>query len=123
MLVVTFASAKDAKTVLDSLAKSQTLEGNALKTWERDQEDGSFTHTGHAEGEVARFKNKACIMPPKETAQQCKFSVSVDKSLSDGDKADIAAVYHGRFMQMLLAHFERHIIKIEYSRWQPEGKK
>lgn len=71
-----------------------------VDTWEYD-DDGDFTHT------PSQWRNEAWLRPVPYT-NELRFGIlkrqDVDLSV------EIYAVYHGRFIEMLLAHFEQYFL-------------
>lgn len=72
------------------------IEDGTIQTWESDQ-DGDFTHSPH------QWKNKAWLRPSIEGGD-----LVLNILWPQGQKLskEVYAVYHGRFIEMLLAHFD-----------------
>jgi hypothetical protein len=73
-----------------------SIDDGSVATWAYDS-DGDFTHTAE------QWKNKAWIRP-KITDDGIRFVIlsPKGKNLSRG----IYGIYHGRFIEMLLVHFD-----------------
>ena len=82
------------KTLLASV--KQAIDDKKIETWEYDS-DGDFTHSPE------QWKNKAWLRPVVESG------CLVLKTIKPKDKTltkVVYAVYHGRFIEMLLTHFD-----------------
>lgn len=76
------------------LARIKTLiDQGHITTWEYDS-DGDFTHT------PSQWKNKAWLQPE---VQDDKLRLTIMGTTS-GLSREVYAVYHGRFVEMLVAH-------------------
>jgi hypothetical protein len=64
-----------------------------ITTWAYDK-DGDFTHT------PPQWKNKAWLRP-EEQSDKLRLTILAPQS---GVTREIFAVYHGRFIEMLIAH-------------------
>ena len=82
------------QTLLDNIKKA--IDNRTVDTWEYDK-DGDFTHT------PAQWKNKAWLRPSVSSGV-LQFDLIWPKG-SQQDKT-IYGVYHGRFIEMLLTHFD-----------------
>jgi hypothetical protein len=72
------------------------IRAGTIQTWELDT-DGDFTHS------PPQWKNEAWFRPSVETGQLVFRILGQDsKEMS----METYAVYHGRFIEMLLAHFD-----------------
>lgn len=84
---------------------NEKIESSGIDTWSVDS-DGDYTHTAE------QWKNHAWIHPIIET-DRVVFAiwgrVNMDLSVVD------YAIYHGRFVEMLLAHFDHQCDNIEVS--------
>lgn len=80
-----------------------TIEQLGIETWSVDK-DGDYTHTAE------QWKNHAWIHPIVET-ERVVFAIwgRVNENLTVVDYA----IYHGRFVEMLLAHFDHQCDRIE----------
>lgn len=99
---------------------NEKIENSEINTWCVDN-DGDYTHTAE------QWKNHAWIHPIVE-ADRVIFAIwgRVRENLSVVDYA----IYHGRFVEMLLAHFDHQCDSIDvtslgskYDRIQAEPKK
>lgn len=81
------------------------IEQSSIDTWSVDK-DGDYTHTAE------QWKNHAWIHPIIET-NRVVFAIwgRVNENLSVVDYA----IYHGRFVEMLLVHFDHQCDYIEVS--------
>lgn len=84
---------------------NEKIANSGIDTWSVDK-DGDYTHTAE------QWKNHAWIHPIIETGRVV-FAIwgRVNVNLSVVDYA----IYHGRFVEMLLAHFDRQCENIEVS--------
>jgi len=78
-------------------------DGN-IDTWGYDK-DGDFTHT------PTQWKDKAWLKP--DAGDQLRFKIIGQKSVPLSK--EIYAVYHGRFSEMLLAHFDDRLTAVTAS--------
>jgi hypothetical protein len=90
VVVPTSAPAELLKAIKDKMAEG------GIDTWSVDS-DGDFTHT------PPQWKNEAWLRPRVET-DRLVFTVLTPKGKHLSGAA--YAVYHGRFIEMLLAHFD-----------------
>lgn len=81
----------------------ELIDSKSISTWSYDQ-DGDFTY------EVEQWKNRAWVHASSEEGRVV-FSVLCrkDKNMSVIEYA----VYHGRFVEMLLTHLDQQCINIE----------
>ena len=82
---------------------NEKIENSGIDTWSVDK-DGDYTHTAE------QWRNHAWIHPIIETGR-IVFAIwgRVSENLSVVDYA----IYHGRFVEMLLAHFDHQCDIIE----------
>jgi len=84
---------------------NEKINNSAINTWSIDK-DGDYTHTAQ------QWQFHAWVHPIVET-ERVVFAiwgrVSEDMSVVD------YAIYHGRFVEMLLTHFDHQCTKIEVS--------
>jgi hypothetical protein len=73
-------------------------EGHVV-TWSYDL-DGDFTHT------PSQWKHKAFFTPSIPSYPRDEINFLVTTSDGKGITPEIYAIYHGRFIEMLLAHFD-----------------
>ena len=93
---------------------NKKIEDGDIETWEVDQ-DGDFTHSRE------QWRCKAWIhkpVIPNNEDNQLIFGLVGNKQVSM-TKA-LYAVYHGRFSEMLLSHFDDIIEKIEITSQKTE---
>ena len=87
--------------LLDKIYKA--IDEEKIKTWSYDKE-GDFTHVTPDK----QWVNKAWLSPDalsNEKELRFKILKPKDKILSD----EVNGVYHGRFIEMLLVHFDKDI--------------
>ena len=84
----------DPKKLLEDFKKA--IDKDIIVTWSYDQ-DGDFTHTS------TQWKNKAWLHPEIKTSE---LVFSIIKQKSNNISSLIYAVYHGRFIQSMLNHFD-----------------
>ncbi len=84
---------------------NEKIENSFIDTWSVDS-DGDYTHTAE------QWKNHAWIHPIIESGRVV-FAIwgRVNENLSVVDYA----IYHGRFVEMLLAHFDHQCDSIDVS--------
>ncbi len=81
------------------------IDNRNIDTWTYDG-DGDFTHS------TEQWKNKAWLRPTIET-DRLVFGIIGRKGIAIDNC--IYAIYHGRFLEMLLSHFDDSINSIEIS--------
>lgn len=91
----------DPSGLLSDLKKA--IQANEIQTWSVDS-DGDFTHTPE------QWKSKGWLRPKIE-ADKIQFGFLGNRNVITTSL--IYAVYHGRFTEMLLNHFDKKISKIE----------
>ena len=74
----------------------KAIDDKEIDTWEYDK-DGDFTHT------PTQWRGKAWLRPQVKP-KILQFNVIENKKITL--TKEINGVYHGRFIEMLLAHFE-----------------
>src|SRR5437868_1254530 len=72
------------------------IDDNKIDTWEYDS-DGDFTHT------PPQWRKKAWLRPTIGAGQ---LTFGIIKPAKEAISTEVYAVYHGRFIEMLLAHFD-----------------
>ena len=82
----------DAQGLLDEI-KEQIDQGH-IDTWAYDKE-GDFTHT------PPQWKDKAWLRPKVEND---RLRLRIIKPKNEGLTREVFAVYHGRFIEMLIKH-------------------
>lgn len=77
-------------------AIKRSVDDNAVRTWGYDG-DGDFTHTAE------QWKNRAWLRPRVEVGS---LILNVLTPKGQTLSTELYAIYHGRFIEMLLAHFD-----------------
>jgi len=90
-IIITNATPED---LLKSIYKA--IDDKKITTWSYDK-DKDFTH------ETTQWKNKAWLRP-KVYDKELRFGILKQKDINLS--SEIYAIYHGRFIEMLLAHFD-----------------
>ncbi len=91
----------------DLLKEINVLIGlNRIQTWEYDSM-GDYTMN------PPQWRKQAWMRFQKEAGNKIKFGIVQRRDVNLSK--EVYAVYHGRFTEMLLAHFDDHIISIEVS--------
>jgi len=88
------------------------IDDQHILTWEYD-EDGDFTAT------QPQWNNEAWMHPFKISDKCIQFGIVQRRDVPI--TSDVYAVYHGRFTEMLLMHFDKYISNIEISSLLVEG--
>lgn len=88
-------STSDPQGLLAAIKKN--INQNVVATWSYDT-DGDFTHTAE------QWKNKAWLRPRVEDDGRLVMNILTPRSATLS--TTIYAIYHGRFIEMLLAHFD-----------------
>jgi hypothetical protein len=78
----------------------EAIEQEKIETWSCDS-DGDFTHT------PPQWKRRAWLRPTVEEGQRIVFNIIPPKNRRISRL--IYGVYHGRFIEMLLTHFDDRI--------------
>lgn len=81
------------------------INGEEVRTWSYDT-DGDFTHTAE------QWKNKAWLRPRLE--EGC-LVLNILAPRASNMSTTVYAVYHGRFVEMLLTHFDSKFKRAEAS--------
>lgn len=94
-------------------AIKQAIDDKKVLTWTYDS-DGDFTHT-------AEQWNKSAWLRPSEKEGRLLFTIITprDKILSKA----LYGIYHGRFVEMLLTHFDNKFIRASSSALASAGDK
>jgi len=92
-----FVRTKAPKQLLENIQKG--IDENKIRTWEYDR-DGDFTYLAE------QYARQAWLTPIIQS-EGVAFGIIGVKGQKMG--ADIYAIYHGRFIQMLLEHFDTTI--------------
>jgi hypothetical protein len=82
------------KTLLTAIKKA--IDDKKVVTWEYDS-DGDFTHSPE------QWKNKAWF---KSKVLEGRLVFGIAGQAKVNTSTEVYAVYHGRFIEMLLAHFD-----------------
>lgn len=98
-----FVSTEKASELLAEIKKA--IDIHEIVTWEYDS-DGDFTHVPE------QWKNKAWLRPYIET-NRLVFGIVDRKDVNLS--LDEYAIYHGRFIEMLLEHFDKQCGEIQVS--------
>ena len=77
-------------------AMKKAIDQGHVTTWKYDS-DGDFTHTPD------QWRGKAWLRP-KVVAGELQFGILFSRNLVT--KREVYAVYHGRFIEMAMAHFD-----------------
>jgi hypothetical protein len=89
----------------------RTIDGGGIDTWTYDQ-DGDFTHT------PAQWNRKAWLRPHfSENDLFFTMVTPIGVKLS----MEVYAVYHGRFAEMALAHFDKMFVAVNASALPADG--
>ena len=103
-----YIDVKNPQRLLDALLEN--IENKRILTWCVD-EDGDFTH-------VSQWNNKAWMRP---CVQKNKIAFGLIGRRDEHMTKSIYGVYHGRFAEMLLTHFDTIMDSIEItSKGDPE---
>lgn len=91
----------------------EAIEGDEIDTWAEDAE-GDFTH------DAPQWRNKAWFHAVRYNADRVEFRIvcTRNRPLSRVEYA----LYHGRFIEMLINHCVRYIDNIECTPTAIEGK-
>jgi hypothetical protein len=92
------------KELLADIRKA--VEHSSIETWEYSAK-GNFTHSAR------QWKFKAWFRPSLMLGKQLKFNILRPKG--QNISKEVYAVYHGRFAEMLLAHFDSKIESVRLS--------
>ena len=92
---------KEPKELLSKIKKA--IDSNNIATWSYDS-DGDFTHVPE------QWRTKAWLSP-KFVNEELHFSFIGNKK--ENTTKLVYALYHGRFAEMLLTHFDTDISNIE----------
>ncbi|MDQ3032734.1 MAG: hypothetical protein M3Y87_09980 [Myxococcota bacterium] len=87
----------DAEALLVQIQTA--IDGGKVRTWGYDR-DGDFTHTAE------QWQNKAWLRPRLLNAERLVLNIIAPRG-QQVTKA-IYGVYHGRFAEMVLTHFDEH---------------
>lgn len=91
----------DPSRLLSQIKKA--IDADKIKTWSYDS-DGDFTHTPD------QWENKAWLCVKKNSDGELSFGILGQREINTSKL--IYAVYHGRFAEMLLNHFDAEITEI-----------
>jgi hypothetical protein len=84
----------DPQQLLDAI--KEAIRSGTVETWELDT-DGDLTHSPE------QWNNEAWFRPSVQTGQLVFMIIGKE---SEAMSTEVYAVYHGRFIEMLLAHFD-----------------
>ena len=82
-------------------AIKRSIDEKIVRTWAYDT-DSDFTHTAE------QWKNQAWLHPREEPGS---LILNVLTPQGDTLSTELYAIYHGRFIEMLLAHFDNKFIR------------
>jgi len=85
---------EDPEKLLQSI--KETIDGGEIATWAYDS-DGDFSHT------APQWNKKAWLRP---NSQEDRIVFNILSPLETKMSRTVYAVYHGRFIEMLLSHFD-----------------
>lgn len=103
--------ATNPQKLLDAI--SEGIAAGDITTWQETSQ-GSFTHTAAS----GKWKNKAWFRPSVED-KVIVFNIIRPKG--GNVSKEVYAVYHGRFSEMLLAHFDAKLSVIRLTALAAEG--
>ena len=84
----------------------ELIDQNGIQTWEYDSM-GDYTMT------PPQWHKQAWMRPQEESEMIVKFGIIQRRDVKLSK--EVYAVYHGRFAEMLLAHFDTNIERLEIS--------
>jgi len=87
----------EAETLLDSIKRG--IARGEIETWALDN-DGDFTHTASG----GQWKNRAYLRP-RTLNDRLLLNIIIRKT--ETQKREVYAVYHGRFIEMVISHFPK----------------
>jgi hypothetical protein len=88
------------KGLLGAIKKA--IDEKHVQTWEYDK-DGDFTHT------ATQWNRKAWLRPSTENGA---LRLTIVPPQNSTISTEIYAIYHGRFVEMLLAHFDQSFSEV-----------
>jgi hypothetical protein len=94
-------------------AIGREIDNGEITTWEMTSQ-GSFTHTPAS----GQWKNKAWLRP---TIGDKSIVFNIIRPKGGNVSKEVYAVYHGRFSEMLLAHFDAELTAIRLTALAAEG--
>ena len=94
--------AQEPQKLLDAIY--QAIEDGTVTTWQSTS-NGSFTHTTPSD----QWKNKAWFRP---SVDDKGITFNIIRPKGGRVTKEVYAVYHGRFSEMLLAHFDNRLTVI-----------
>lgn len=97
--------------LLDSIREK--IENQTIQTWNEDSE-GDFTH-------VSQWKEKAWFKPYVQQDQKSRLTFGLIGRKDETMTKRLYGIYHGRFSEMLLTHFDSMINSIELTTQGVEG--
>lgn len=103
-----YISTDNPQGLLDNIRKN--IESQTIQTWNEDSE-GDFTH-------VSQWKEKAWFKP---FIRENRLDFGLIGRKDEDMTKMIYGVYHGRFSEMLLTHFDLMINSIELTTQGVEG--
>lgn len=82
----------------------KAIDAKKIRTWSYDS-DGDFTHNPE------QWENKAWLRVKRKSSGELAFGILGQKDINTNKL--IYAVYHGRFAEMLLIHFDTEFTEIK----------
>jgi hypothetical protein len=90
----------------------EAIDGEKVATWKCDS-DGDFTHNAE------QWNRRAWFRPKVEKGRCLIFSILPPKNTKI--TRSIYGIYHGRFVEMLLVHFDSEIERVSVSSFPESG--
>jgi hypothetical protein len=82
------------------------IKNESIATWRYDDDDNTFTHTTND----GQWVNRAYLIP-KVNGEKLILGIVIPEG--EEDQSTVYAVYHGRFAEMLLSHFDNYFDTLE----------
>jgi hypothetical protein len=98
-----FVQTEDPDGLLSAVKKA--IDDDRVRTWSYDS-DGDFTHTAE------QWKNSAWLRPRKEDG---RLIFNIVPPQGKTITKTLFGIYHGRFIEMLLTHFDRKFTRASIS--------
>lgn len=99
----------DSKALLSDIYRA--IDRGQVRTWQYDRE-GDFTHA------TEQWRNKAWLRPRRLAGE---LLLTILPPVNTNLSAEIYAIYHGRFVEALLAHFDRRFSEVIASAMPESG--
>jgi hypothetical protein len=81
------------------------IKSGSIATWRYD-DDNTFTHTTHD----GQWEDRAYLIP---TVNGAKLILGIVIPKDEEEQSTVYGVYHGRFAEMLLTHFDSYFESLE----------